>query len=174
MAERITRDNTALSRVTNANFCRSNLAAIVRNSVLRNTVRNYQVIELAYVFLFVSVRYFHWHRRRRPMKTKTCAKSTSYLNNSRISHGSRPTLEDSGVITGLSPVPIDEKGYARQDLVMHRILIIMNNEDIAEGWPADDLQARRYVDAMRSPPPPAVLWGKIRNLKAARPRLQTG
>ncbi len=82
--------------------------------------------------------------------------------------------EASGVITGLSPVPIDEKGYARQDLVMHRILIIMNNEDIAEGWPADDLQARRYVDAMRSPPPPAVLWGKIRNLKAARPRLQTG
>jgi len=82
--------------------------------------------------------------------------------------------EDSGVITGLSPVPIDEKGYARQDLVMHRILIIMNKEDIAEGWPADDLQARRYVDAMRSPPPPAILWGKIRNLKAAKPRLQTG
>ena len=26
------------------------------------------------------------------MKTKTCAKSTSYLNNSRISHSSRPTL----------------------------------------------------------------------------------
>ena len=82
--------------------------------------------------------------------------------------------EDSGVITGLSPVPIHEKGYARQDLVMHLILLIMNKEDIAQGWPADDLQARRYVDAMRSPPPPAVLWGKIRNLKAARPRLQTG
>jgi len=80
--------------------------------------------------------------------------------------------EDSGVITGLSPVPIDEKGYARQDLVMRRILTIMNKGDLADGWPADDLQARRYVDAMRSPPPPAVLCGKIRNLKAGSARRQ--
>lgn len=82
--------------------------------------------------------------------------------------------EEGGAISGLSPVPIDENGYARQDLVMHRILTIMNKEDISEGWPADDLQARRYVDAMRSPPHRAVLWGKIRNLKAATSRLQTG
>lgn len=79
-----------------------------------------------------------------------------------------------GAISGLSPVPIDENGYARQNLVMHRILIVMNRGTISEGWPADDLQARRYVEAMKSPPNRALLLGKIRNLKAAEARRQIG
>lgn len=76
--------------------------------------------------------------------------------------------EDEGAIFGMSPVPIDEKGYARRDLMMHRIFMIMNKDKNYDGWPANDLQARRYIDAMRSPPHYAVLLGKISNLKTAR------
>ncbi|HXE38555.1 MAG TPA: hypothetical protein VN639_08770 [Azonexus sp.] len=79
-----------------------------------------------------------------------------------------------GAVSGLSPVPIDEKGYARQNLVMHRILIVTNRGAISEGWPADDLQARRYVDAMKLPPNRALLLGKIRNLKAAASQRRIG
>lgn len=76
--------------------------------------------------------------------------------------------EDDGTIAGLSPVPIDENGYARRDLIMHRLFMIMNKDKSYNGWPANDLQTRRYIDAMRSPPHHAVLRGKITNLKTAR------